>query len=209
MLNSTPKRLSATDAAETTKLDQSAWLRAATTAIAEDGISGLRVLPLSKRLGVTRGSFYWHFADHAAFINAYVQYWRQQQLRAIESYTHDLSDPVSAYKKLLDTALTDDEPERRRLKVEFALRGHARRNPVAADAIADVDRARIALFLPLVEAIGHDRAEAKAFALLLLIQISGAQHAIAGPNCNAEVLTKLKQAMLESLSALHSARKKT
>lgn len=197
------------DTAESTRLDQSAWLRAAATAIAEDGFNGTRILPLSKRLGVTRGSFYWHFADHAAFIDAFILYWRDQQLRTIDVYEHDNMDAVSAYRKLLNIVLMDTAPEQQRLKVEFALRGFARRNQTAADAIDVVDRARIKLFLPIVQGIARNKKEAEALALLLLIQISGAQHAIAGPNCNVDVVSTLKQAMLDSLAAMVRERSTT
>jgi AcrR family transcriptional regulator len=187
-------------------LDQTAWLRAAAAAIAEDGFNGIRVLPLSKRLGVTRGSFYWHFADHSAFVEAFIVYWRNQQLRAVEAYQHTASDPVKAYEQLLNVVLTDTEPELKRLKVEFALRGYARRDDFAAKAVAVVDRARINLFLPIVARIAKNTQEAEAFALLLLIQLSGAQHAIAGPNFGAALLADVKQAMLTSLAAMYASR---
>lgn len=200
------KKIAATVATEPPQLDQSAWLRAATAAIAEDGFNGIRVLPLAKRLGVTRGSFYWHFADHAAFVTAFIEYWRHQQLRAIEAYQHTTADAVGAYQQLLDVVLTATEPELKRLKVEFALRGYARRDKFAADAVAVVDRARIDLFLPIVSAIANDVNEAESFATLLLVQLSGAQHAIAGPNCSAEQLARLKNAMLAQLAAIYAVR---
>ncbi len=195
--------------AETTQLDKVAWLKAAAVAIAEDGFTGIRVLPLSKRLGVTRGSFYWHFADHPAFVAAFIEYWRDQQLRWVEAYQHTAGDPVDAYAHILDAVLTDSGPELKRLKVEFALRGFARRDSFAANAVAAVDRARTDLFIPIVRDIAGSAAEAESFAHLLLIQLSGAQHAMAGPNCDAAILTGVKQAMLKSLAALCSTQSKT
>lgn len=203
------KKITAVKPNESTQLDQTAWLRAAAAAIAEDGFSGIRVLPLSKRLGVTRGSFYWHFADHGAFVNAFIDYWRHQQLRAVEAYQHSQHDAVGAYQQLLDVVLTDTEPELKRLKVEFALRGYARRDKFAADAVAVVDKARIDLFLPIVSAIAKDADEAESFATLLLVQLSGAQHAIAGPNCSQDQLARLKNAMLTQLAAIYSVRTNT
>jgi AcrR family transcriptional regulator len=200
------KKSAAIASTEPAQLDQTAWLRAAMAAIAEDGFNGIRVLPLSKRLGVTRGSFYWHFADHAAFVTAFIEYWRHQQLRAVEAYQHTKRDAVSAYRQLLDVVLTDTESELKRLKVEFALRGYARRDKLAADAVAVVDKARIDLFLPIVSAIATDANEAESFATLLLVQLSGAQHAIAGPNCSPAQLARLKEAMLAQLAAIYEVR---
>jgi AcrR family transcriptional regulator len=203
--DSTPIK-SANNVVDSAPLDKTAWLRAAAAAIAEDGFNGIRVLPLAKRLGVTRGSFYWHFADHAAFVEAFIVYWRNQQLRAVEAYRHTDADAVAAYRQLLDVVLTDTEAELKRLKVEFALRGYARRDAFAAEAVTIVDRARIDLFLPIVNAIAVDEKEAESFATLLLIQLSGAQHAIAGPNCGAEKLAGIKKAMLTQLAAIVQTR---
>ncbi len=200
------KKIAVAKSAETPQLDKIAWLKAATVAIADDGFNGIRILPLSKRLGVTRGSFYWHFEDHATFVRAFIEYWRDQQLRSIVSYQHSSADPVKAYARLLDVVLTDTGPELKRLKVEFALRGFARHDHFAASVVDVVDRARIDLFLPIVKGIAKTNKQAESYALLLLIQLSGAQHAIAGPNCGAEVLANLKDAMLQSLAALCASR---
>lgn len=199
-----PKPKKRSTAVDSTTLDRDAWLRAAAAAIAEDGFNGTRILPLSKRLGVTRGSFYWHFADHAAFVVAFIERWRDQQLRAVESFKYPGDDPVAAYAALLDLVLTDTGAEQKRLKVEFALRGHARRDSVAAKAVAQVDLARTKLFRPMVAPIAANDDEADSLARLLLIQLSGAQHAVAGPKYDAAVLTGMKQAMLKSLQAMYT-----
>ncbi len=203
------RKATAPKPADSAQLDQLAWLKAAAVAIAEDGFNGTRILPLSKRLGVTRGSFYWHFEDHAAFVRAFVLHWQEQQLRAVDTYKHQSSDPVKAYERLLDVVLTDTGPELKRLKVEFALRGYARRDAFAANAVKTVDLARTTLFMPIVRDIADSDVEAESFAHLLMVQLSGAQHAIAGPNCDATVLAGMKRAMLKSLDAMHALRVST
>ena len=199
------RRTKGAKAGDTLQLDKTAWLRAAAVAIAEDGFNGTRILPLSKQLGVTRGSFYWHFVDHAAFVAAFVVYWRDQQLRAVEMFKHESPDPVAAYARLLDLVLTDTGVELKRLKVEFALRGFARRDAFTAKAVAAVDHARTQLFMPIVAGLADSVAETESLAHLLLAQMSGAQHAIAGPTCSPKVLAGMKNAMLRALAALHTA----
>jgi AcrR family transcriptional regulator len=189
---------------DTTSLDQTAWLKAAALAISEEGFSGARILPLSKRLGVTRGSFYWHFEDHAAFVRAFVQRWRDQQIHAVQTFQHKSTDGIKAYEYLLDVILKDSGAARKRLKVEFALRDHARTDPFAASAVADVDRARTIFFMPIVSEIVTSTEEAESFARLLLVQVSGTQLAIAGPNCSSEIVAGLKSAMVKSLEAMHT-----
>lgn len=206
LLATTKKIRKSARAGDSSPLDPAAWLKAASVAIAEDGFNGIRILPLSKRLGVTRGSFYWHFASHAVFVRAFVNHWQDIQLRAVAAFRHDANDAVTAYRELLDIVLTNTGAELKRLKVEFALRGFARRDKFAAKAVALVDRARTDLFIPIVREIARTDEEAEAFAHLLLVQLSGAQHAIAGPNFDSVMLARLKQAMLHSLVALYETR---
>ncbi len=66
-------------------LDRGAWLEAAADAIAEGGFGEARILTLAKKLGVTRGSFYWHFRGHDDFIRSLLERWRDEQLHAMAS----------------------------------------------------------------------------------------------------------------------------
>ena len=50
------------------RLGREDWLDAAFDAVVDGGFDQLRVVALAQTLGVTRGSFYWHFADHADLV---------------------------------------------------------------------------------------------------------------------------------------------
>ena len=51
------------------------WIQAGFAILAEEGIKALKIDRLCRRLGVTKGSFYWHFTDIAAYRAALVQAW--------------------------------------------------------------------------------------------------------------------------------------
>ncbi len=55
------------------RLDADAWIAAAFDALAEGGIDAVRVEPLATALGITKGSFYWHFADRRALLDAMLE----------------------------------------------------------------------------------------------------------------------------------------
>ena len=55
-------------AASATRLSSADWEGAALDSLAEHGLAGLAVEPLARQLGVTKGSFYWHFADREALL---------------------------------------------------------------------------------------------------------------------------------------------
>jgi AcrR family transcriptional regulator len=51
------------------------WIQAGFAILAEEGIKALKIDRLCRRLGVTKGSFYWHFTDIAQYRSALVQAW--------------------------------------------------------------------------------------------------------------------------------------
>ena len=60
-----------------TRLGPQEWVRAGLRALAKSGASALKADTLAASLGVSRGSFYWHFADVGAFHAAVLQHWRE------------------------------------------------------------------------------------------------------------------------------------
>lgn len=69
------------------RLSASDWEQAALEAIAEQGIGGAAVEPLARRLGVTKGSFYWHFPTREALLKAALERWEcldEEEFLAVE-----------------------------------------------------------------------------------------------------------------------------
>lgn len=59
------------------RLSAADWEQAALDAIAEQGIGGAAVEPLARRLGVTKGSFYWHFPTRETLLKAALERWER------------------------------------------------------------------------------------------------------------------------------------
>src|ERR1700722_12944395 len=51
------------------------WIEVALQALAAGGPDAVRIEPLARSLGVTRGGFYGHFEDRGAFIEAMLSTW--------------------------------------------------------------------------------------------------------------------------------------
>ena len=51
------------------------WAQAALDLISEQGVAAVAVEPLARRLGVTKGSFYWHFPSRDALLQAALERW--------------------------------------------------------------------------------------------------------------------------------------
>ena len=60
------------------------WQDAALEAIGEQGVSGIAVEPLARRMGVTKGSFYWHYPNREALLAATLERWEKQECAAFE-----------------------------------------------------------------------------------------------------------------------------
>ena len=66
-----------------TRLGNSEWIDAALRALAADGIDAVRVERLATTLKVTKGSFYWHFPDRDALLDALLDTWKTDATAAI------------------------------------------------------------------------------------------------------------------------------
>ena len=65
------------------RLGKEAWVAAAFRLLGRRGIAAVGVEPLAKALGVTKGSFYWHFTDRRALLQALLAYWEERETSAI------------------------------------------------------------------------------------------------------------------------------
>ncbi len=168
---------------ETVRLGRDDWLDAAFQAVVEGGFDNVRVLVLADTLGVTRGSFYWHFVDHAELVSALLARWREQELasgRSLEALA--TSDPRADLERLLDAALAHAGANLENMRFELALRGLGRRDPAVARMLAEVDQLRLALFEAKFERLTGDRTTATDLAALFYLAIIGSNQALSRPS---------------------------
>lgn len=62
---------------EKQSLGKEAWILAALGVLAQEGVAQVRVEPLAKKLGVTKGSFYWHFTNREDLLDALLDHWQR------------------------------------------------------------------------------------------------------------------------------------
>ena len=145
----------------TTPLDAAAWIEAAFDALAEGGIDAVRVDPLAKQLGVTRGSFYWHFTDRATLHAAMLKEWRKRQsYRVATRIENQTTAPDERLRQTL--ALPHAGPRAKRAAaIELAIRLWSRRDAEAAKAVRHIDRVRLNYYAKLYGEMGHAPAQAR------------------------------------------------
>jgi AcrR family transcriptional regulator len=110
--------------------DREAYFVAAYSLLSEGGCDAVTVAALCERLGVTKGSFYHHFADLPAFVEAFAARWRQSMVERLQAYGA-MSDPWQCLQRM-----QNDFHELVMSGAEPAIRGWARTNPAIAAALA-------------------------------------------------------------------------
>lgn len=68
------------------------WERGALEMIADEGVNALAVEALARRLGVTKGSFYWHFRNREALLQAALNRWEAADTRELSAHMGAVGD---------------------------------------------------------------------------------------------------------------------
>lgn len=153
--------------AETQKLDTNAWIEAALDLLAAQGIDGVRVEPLAKQLHVTKGSFYWHFRDRDALLEAMLARWRRQAtLQNIERIEQTHEPAPVRLKRLMDLPFHGARADRA-AHIELSIRLWGRRDDRARSALEEVDQLRLHYIGQLLEQCGVPAEESRARAILV------------------------------------------
>jgi AcrR family transcriptional regulator len=131
------------------------WLNTGLEALAEHGPEGLRVMQIAKRLGVTKGSFYWHFKDLAEFQAAVLDEWERchtrQAIACVEAAGG--GDAIKLRNVFLGSA-ADNFPLSRSIRAWSLI------NPSAREVQARVDNSRIDYMEQLLRGVGWSDDEA-------------------------------------------------
>ena len=84
-----------------TRTPRSTWIEAGLRALAAGGPDAVRIEPLAKTLGVTRGGFYWHFADRRALLDEMLDTWERATIdEVIERVEGEGGDPEARLLRL-------------------------------------------------------------------------------------------------------------
>jgi AcrR family transcriptional regulator len=138
------------------------WIEAAYGELARAGERGVAITALAARLGVTKGSFYWHFQDRPELMRALLDRW-----------AHERTDEML---RLALGSTTDPRERLRRIQalgrevapIDRAMRLWAQHEPAAEEAVRHADRALLGHIATCLEDLGFDEEEAHLRAQLML-----------------------------------------
>lgn len=170
------------------------WAAAALDLLTTDGIAGVDINSVCKRAGVTRGSFYWHFADLDALHAAMAARWVEETKVALAQLSELDQLPARERIQAMTMRLVDDSYA----GVERALREWGRTEPSVAEMIAEGDRFVFSLVEGALLELRGDPQEARVLAGLLVYAGIGFAHGQAGlPKPTAEEIEQLLRLVTE------------
>ncbi len=132
---------------------QEGWLEAAYTSLLDSGVDSVKILPLAKKLNLSRTSFYWFFKDREELLSSLVARWRDKNTGAIvkqsEAYAETLAEAMlNVFDCWLDNQLFDS-------KFEFAVRSWALQSDEILDEVHKADRTRMDALSRMFKRFGH------------------------------------------------------
>ena len=158
------------------RLSRQDWVDAALSAMARSGLSGIAVEPLAKKLGTTKGSFYWHFRNREDLVTATLESWEKGSTDAIIETLRPHSDGRARLRQLMEALFLgrqltgrssppQSEVSNRRVDSSIALNAE-QDNPLVAEVIARMTARRIAYVAGELVALGVPEQEARRRSLL-------------------------------------------
>ena len=149
------------------RLTRQDWIDAAINRLIKTSVDGVRVEPLADEIGVSRGSFYWHFKSRRELLEAILDQWRENQTQRIMNRIRR-DEKLEPIQRLVRLRML---PPRTRLSAdaaafELAIRAWALRDKLARRIVERVDAERMKFTASLLFDAAMPAAEAKFWALI-------------------------------------------
>lgn len=183
------------------RLSRDEWVDAAYERFSESGLDAVAVEPIARAIGATKGSFYWHFADRAALVDAVLERWEQLETDSVVTHVDETDDPRVRLERLV-WVITHRTPQR---GGEATLYTAAERNGVAA-TVARVTERRVTYIARLLEARGLDADEARRRAITLVAAVVGYQQLVSPGWDPHDPPERIAASLIEMTLGEHAAR---
>lgn len=139
----TPRKAARRPRKKSQPLGREIWLNTARQALIEEGTAGVEINKLAKRLGVSRGGFYWFFKSREQLLEELLAYWVQTSTAVFERILQASGrNGVQEFQAIIDLWIDENEYDPR---WDGAVRDWARTSAAVLKAVQSVDEKRIAV----------------------------------------------------------------
>ncbi|MFD1811124.1 TetR/AcrR family transcriptional regulator [Rhodococcus gannanensis] len=149
------------------------WIEAAFDLLVREGVTGVKITRLCEDLGVTKGSFYWHFTDIDHLMKAVADRWCAIQNETLLALKETTSIPGDQRLEAMAVQLMSQ----RGWAVEVAVRDWARTDAQVADSVARLDNQVFDVVQSTLLDLGFDAEEARLRSGVLVYAGVGFLHA--------------------------------
>jgi len=133
------------------------WCEAALVAVAKGGLDAIAVEPLARQLGVSKGSFYWHFKNRDALVAATAKRWERIRTEEVIAGVAAISDPRERLRVLFNGAF-GRRPDAGRIEAAFV---SSRESSAVGPVLRRVPKRRVAFIADAFHELGFNDAEAR------------------------------------------------
>lgn len=134
------------------------WLDAAYDRLISGGVEAVKIMPLAKALGLSRTSFYWHFADRDALLAAIVARWQAQNTGNLVARCAAPANSIcAAVYNLFDCWIDADLFD---AKLDLAIRNWAQNDAALRVQVDAADATRISAISDMFQRFGYRETEA-------------------------------------------------
>ncbi|HKG04169.1 MAG TPA: TetR/AcrR family transcriptional regulator [Conexibacter sp.] len=151
-----------------TRTPRSNWIDEGLRALAAGGPDAVRIEPLARALGVTKGGFYWHFDGRPALLDELLDTWERVSVdKVIERVEGEGGDARTKLRRLSSIAASGDEVLRiHPLKIDLAIRDWGRRDRAVARRLRSLDNRRMDYMRSLFSAFCPEKDDVEARCML-------------------------------------------
>jgi AcrR family transcriptional regulator len=147
------------------------WVRAGLAQLAREGVESVRVEVLARLLGVSKGSFYWHFADRDALLSRMLSSWEEREtawLAGEEANGEDRTSPATRWARFVEHCVEPD-----RIREEIGVRSWARKETSVAERVALVEKRKIRMIADVLFDVGFAREAADSWSEIVCLVYLG------------------------------------
>ena len=131
------------------RLSKEAWLEKSLKILSQEGEKKLTIDHLVKEMGVTKGSFYWHFKNRSEYINCLVDYWAVIHTENLTQAVSSISAPEDQLLKLMQI-LTESDHSRH----DISIMNWGLHEPIARAKMQEMFNFRLYFVRSLFEKMG-------------------------------------------------------
>lgn len=175
------------------------WLLAASRRLASDGVEYVRIELLARDLGVSKGSFYWHFKDRDDLLAKLLGQWEREEADWLEAPLAGIHSAASRWARFVNRCSS-----RERVRLEAAIHSWARKDPRVASRVKTIESRRAAYLAEILSETGFTSFAAAQWAdMALLIYLGWLDRITRDPEfqSNGTPLSELLSHMVLAASA--------